>query len=199
MEIKLNVDGAHLSKEVNEIIVNLSDSEKESLALQVLSQVVQETETAFTTRMGVAKALEILNEKRKKSGGGKLSWSPAKGLNTGGSYYGGPSRDESEEFKNLTGFYNSGVAFFRQVIIDEMLKYAMKHVEQKVKNSKIIKQTIEKAVEDIESYVPEMVKNSMTQLFFSTLHDAMNVKRTLEYAVQDNQEQIRMLREKIDP
>ncbi len=205
MEIKLNVDGNQLSDEVRELLDNLTQEQKQEMALQLLKDSMHDTETRFNKRVGIEQALAEMNASNTvyefrwgKSGNGYdgnkeqllSKYKEGQGPGYGRNEWSSADSGNRQRFDRLTNYYSDPLTYFRKDILETMLKIGRERIEETVKDSKKVERAIDEAVAVIESRIPDMVQNAMRQMFVNVLSQSMH---NATFAFEGREEQQNLL------
>ena len=180
MAITLKVDGAQLSDDVREILDTLTNEQKQTMALELLTQTMQNAECKFSKRVGIDGAIKEMNKRRaerRKSGGhssnGTFFYHEKDGLKLRDSNRDYMDSSDRAEFDRLTKKYANVNTYFEEEILKEMLQVAVTKVAAAVDESDVLKNAIEAAVNEVQGRVPSMVQGAMQQLFFQNMSTMM--------------------------
>lgn len=214
MELTLQVDGAQLSEEVRELLDNLTPKQKQTLALQMLKQTMQDTETRFSKRVGIDQAIAEMNAEQEKMAENNeaktFRWAPSaygdkplelQVLDPSRSYrsteWGSAEQYEKSRFDRLSKFFSDPNTYFRETILKEMLHAAVTHVEETVNGSEVVQNAIDQAVAEIKDSIPAMVQSAMQRLFVNTLAQAITDQSKSLNAVDNHGGLLREIEERL--
>jgi hypothetical protein len=167
MKIELNVQGSQLDAEVKELLVSLTQEQKQDMAQQILTQSLNNAESSIKISMVREKALADTKDKFKKefliNEKGQLS------NNT----YRGPEYDERDYFDKKVREYNDVGTYFKTEILGAMTAHAKSLVETEVKTSEAIITALEQAKAKIAEEMPRLVHDAMVMYFASQMQAMM--------------------------
>jgi len=197
MEIKLKIDGGDFAGEVKDLIASLSKEEKMAMAKDVITRTLADSESRLSKDITIEKAFEELTKDGKHD---KLVLVDGE-LKEKSSYSSGrydhPNTFDNDKFKVLVDKYHDVGGFFKQVILDQMLKNANELVVDAVKNSDKINTAINAAVKEVEGKIPEMVQNAMQRMFLEMMKSSVDNANHAAISSQNNTDQIQQIEDSL--
>jgi hypothetical protein len=188
MKVEINVEGSQLDSEVKELLASLTPDQKREMAADILAKTLMSTESSLQMSIARQKALtkvnEIFNTKYTLGSRNELS-----------NY---PSYDHTRKFHELVKEYGDVAAYFKEVILAEILKQAQEMVKNTVEQSVVVKDALEQTKTELQNMLPKIVHDAMVVYFTSQMTSLMNTVAGNVFQTKANTELLSDLQNKIE-
>lgn len=180
MQITLNVEGSQLDSEVKELLANLTQEQKQQMAMQLLTTALNNTTSSLNATVAEQLALDKLLEEtgrkyvKKLDHWNQLEWYyQTKNEDGSWSHLMSTEYGDREKINKAITKAQSISSFFKSEVVDQLAATAKSQVKEMVESSEEINKAIEVAKEKITESLPQLVQQAMICYFSSHMTNMM--------------------------